>query len=286
MTESTVKSAERVLDIFEALSETSSGMTFSALQQALGVPKSSLHALLDVLTKRSYLHLDPTTRSYTIGIRFWERSQAYQRHHSLVHEALPVMQQIVQAINETVQLAILDSSENVYLAKVDSSHPLRLQSEVGRRLPAYATGLGKVLLSNLAETDLETRLQEPLQRFTPHTLAERNALYTELGRVRERGFAVDNQEYTLGVGCVAVPIGGYPNYCVAAMSVSVPISRATLDLFTEALVQLAAGSLQIARRLGILEPDPRLLEISARVAARNALLEITANGRLRLGMVD
>ncbi len=273
--ESHVKSAERVLEIFETLAGTPRGLNFTALQQSLGIPKSSLHALLDVLTARGYLELDPATRAYTVGLRLWESSQAYQRHHGLVSEALPVMEQIVTVINETTQLAVLDGLENVYLAKVDSSHPLRLQSEVGKRLPAYATGLGKTLLAHLDDADLALRLRDaPLRAYTPTTIIEVNALTAELRRLRRRGFGIDNQEYTPGLCCVAVPITDHYGQCVAAISISVPLTRASLDMLSEGLAQLAEGSIQIARRLGAQRDDVRLLALRDHVAARKELLSL------------
>lgn len=270
--ETHVKSAGRVLDIFEALSASPRGLSFTALQQALGIPKSSLHALLDVLVARGYLELDAARRVYTVGIRLWERSQAYQRHHDLVKEALPAMETIVGAINETVQLATLDGLENVYLAKVDSSHPLRLQSEVGKRLPAYATGLGKALLAELEAGPLAVQLRDQaLVPFTPHTLANADALLAELARTHARGFAIDNQEFTPGLCCLAVPIADHRGVTAAAISVSIPLTRAAIGLLSAALAQLAAGSIHVSSRLGAPAPDPRLAALCDPHAARAAL---------------
>lgn len=269
--ESHVKSASRVLDIFEALSASPRGLSFTALQQALGIPKSSLHALLEVLVARGYLELDAARRVYTVGIRLWERSQAYQRHHDLLGEALPAMETIVGAINETVQLAALDGLENVYLAKVDSSHPLRLQSEAGKRLPAYATGVGKALLAEMEAGTLAARLRNhALVPFTPHTFTNANALLAELARTHARGFAVDNQEFTPGLCCLAVPIADQRG-ATAAMSVSIPLTRASLGLLSAALAQLAAGSIHISSRLGTPTPDARLAALCDLQAARAAL---------------
>src|SRR5918998_2388455 len=107
-----VKSAERVLDIVELLAGEPRGRTFSELRSALDLPKSSLHELLLILSQRGYLDYDDISRTYTLGIRVWESGQAYLRHHDLVREALPMMENIVGTINETVQLAMLDGIEN------------------------------------------------------------------------------------------------------------------------------------------------------------------------------
>jgi len=253
------KSAARALDILDVLCSHPDGLSFTTLLQILQFPKSSLHELLSILCARGYVDLDPDSRNYTPGIRVWENGQAYLQHRNLVCESRPVMESIVHALNETVQLAVLDGVENVYLAKVDCSHPLRLASEVGKRLPAHATGLGKVLLANLPDEELVARLrQHTLATFTPHTIADKALLLKELAAIRERGFAIDNEEYHLGLRCVAVPIRDSHDRDTAALSASIPIMRADADQLSLALRLLAKGSLDIARRMGCPADDARL----------------------------
>lgn len=257
-----VKSAARVLDILEALARHPDGCSFTQLQQSLQFPKSSLHELISVLMGRGYIDFDATRRVYLLGIRVWENGQAYNQHHQLLREARIVMDAIVAAMNETVQLAVLDGLENVYLAKVDCSHPIRLQSDVGKRLYAHATGVGKALLSQLSDAELARRFADhPLQRFTPHTITEHRALFQELSRSRQRGYAIDNQEYTPGLQCVAVPIFDYAGQAVAAISVSIPMTRGGLPELATALQLLAASSIEVSRRLGRLEADARLRQL-------------------------
>ncbi len=140
-----VKSAGRALDIIETLARERSGLSFTELARLQGIPRSSLHALLAVLTERGFVEFDASKRVYALGLRTWEMGQAYLAHRDLVEKALPMMERVVAAINETVQLAVLDGVENVYLAKVDCSHPVRLQSEVGRRLDAHADAAASTL---------------------------------------------------------------------------------------------------------------------------------------------
>src|SRR5690606_10655846 len=110
-------------------------------------------------------------------------------------------------LNETVQLSILDGTHNVYVAKFEAEHHLMLVSQVGSRLPAHATGLGKALLSGLDESELEQLYNRTnLERFTSRTITSLTELSAELELVRRRGYATDNGEYTIGVYCVAVPV--------------------------------------------------------------------------------
>jgi len=270
-----VKSAVRVLDILDALAKEPNGLSFTELLRVLSFPKSSLHELLAGLTDRGYVEFDGERRTYGLGIRVWENGQAYLRHRDLVREARPVMEEIVRAVNETVQLAILDGIENVYLAKVDCSHPVRLQSEVGKRLFAYATGLGKVLLAHLPEDELVARLAgRSLPRFTPNTVTDEGQMRAELAIVRERGFAVEDQEYTPGLRCIAVPVLQPGGLVTAAMSASIPIMRANAAQLSLALSSLASGSLELSRRLGCAGDDPRLAALRALPAAEQAVVQL------------
>lgn len=279
-----VKSAERVLDLLETIGTLPQGGTFSGLSTTLNIPKSSLHALLDVLTTRGYVALDATTRRYSLGVRAWETGQAYQRHHSVIGVAEPVLAGIVARINETAQLARLVGSENVYLAKVDSSHALRLQSEVGTRLSAHATGVGKALLAQLGDDEVKARFPGPdLPVHTVNTLATTKTLLAELAATRARGFAIDNEEYTPGVFCIAVPVHAGEDRASTAISVTVPVSRATIDGLATALVLLAEGSLAISERCGSRRPDPQLHELCKPKAAAAALADMAGSGQYRLG---
>lgn len=259
-----VKSAERVLDLFELLAREPAGLSFPQIQQRLQLPKSSLHELLQVLVGRSFLEFDSQQRTYVLGLRLWEAGQAYPQHHQLVREARPIMDGVVHEINETVQLAKLDGIENVYLDKVDCSHPLRLQSDVGKRLYAHATGLGKAMLAFLPPDELARRFKgQTLPRFTANTIADLGALEAELDATRARGFACDDQEYTPGLRCVAIPIRDAREQIVAAMSVSIPILRADSAPLGRALQLLAQAGLELSRRLGCPSYDERLSALAA-----------------------
>lgn len=273
------KSAIRALDVLDELVKTTDGATFAGLQRRLGFPKSSLHELLSVLVARGYVDFDPLSKTYMLGIRVWENGQAYLQHRSLLHEARPVMDRIVEQLNETVQLATLDGLENVYLAKVDCSHPIRLASEVGKRLFAHATGLGKAQLAYLPREVLLHRLQgRTLPRFTANTIVDPAVLLEELDAVRERGFAVDHEEYADGLECLAVPIRDHSGRVSAAISASIPSMRATIEQRLLALRLLVQGSLDIARRIGAHGDDPQLVRLLDRGYAEMML----QRGRERL----
>lgn len=212
--------------ILELLTGAEKPMTASEIGLALGYPRSSLHGLLQTLTKRHWLELVDSERAYALGIRTWEAGHTYLRAINLADRALPFMQRLCDRLDETIQLAVLDGRFNVYVGKVTGTQRLVLASEIGRRLQAHATGLGKALLAGLSDGEL-ARLFEgvKLERFTEHTVRDFAALRREVEAIRRRGYATDDEEYTIGVRCVAAPIRDSSGAVVAAMSVSVPTIR-------------------------------------------------------------
>lgn len=245
-----VKSAQRTLDLIELLTKYSGGLTFSELVERTGWPRSSLYNLLRTMVQRRHLSYDVVAKRYRIGMRIWEAGEAFINENDLAIVAQPFLQEASHRLNETVQLAVLDGVENVYIAKVEAEHFLRLVSKIGSRLPAYATGLGKVLLSALPERELLLRLENTrLEAFTPATITDVDLLLRELREVRERGYAVDTGEFTPGVYCIAVPVR-MTGKVVAAMSSSVPSVRVSDHLRTAMLETLAEQADALSKTLG------------------------------------
>lgn len=266
------KSAGRALDILTAISEAPEGVTFAELVEGLQLPKSSVFEVLDVLLQRRFVQLDMESRRYTLAVRAWEMGSRYLGQHDLASEAQPFMKAVVAELNETVQLAVLDGMDNVYIGKVDCSHPVRLQSAVGKRLPAHATGLGKALLAALPPEELEQRLEGVvLTGYTTRTITDRARLLDRLEAVRTAGFAVDDQEYTPGLRCVAVPVRDHRDVAVAALSASVPMMRAHISPLWKALTLVAGASLRIAERMGAPTEDATLRRLTAPSHAKAAI---------------
>lgn len=246
----TVKSADRVLQVFELLTENPDGLLLAEIQRALDLPKSSAHSLVSTMAARGFVQQDPHSRRYAVGIRLWQAGRSYLTASSLENLALPYMTQIRAELNETVQLATLDGIDNVYLAKVDPDQQLRLASHVGARLPAYATGIGKALLSLLPDEEIRRRFTDvAFTAYTPQTISSLDALLQTVHRVRHIGHAEDHGEYTAGVFCVAMPLKSTTDHGLAALSVSVPEVRKRPDLVDRALESLRQATAEISQRL-------------------------------------
>lgn len=221
-----VKSADRALAVLELVAQRRSA-TFTDVVTALTMPRSSTHELLRTMTESGWLTFDPDRRRYGLGLKAWQVGQRYDGHQALVEAAQPIMDELSKTVGETVQLARLDGTHNVYVAISESPNPMRLVSSLGMRLPAHATGIGKALFSLLDPQEVERRLEGvELVALTPRTVTRTEDLLARVDEVRARGFAIDDEEFTEGCRCVAAPLLGTEQMgFVSALSLTMPTSR-------------------------------------------------------------
>lgn len=226
-----VKSADRSLDVLELLAAHADGLTLPEMVDALGWPKSSLHALLQTLAARRYVEQAGPDRRHRLGLRAAELSAGYIRSHGLLARARAAVAELAARSRETVHLAVLDDTDVLYLMAEESEHSMRLVSPLGGRIPAHATAAGKVLLASLTDAEIATRVAaaglDPtrLPRLTWRTLGSLADLLRELGEVRRLGHAHDAGGYAEGVHCIAAPVLDAGGSVGAALSISVPTPR-------------------------------------------------------------
>jgi DNA-binding IclR family transcriptional regulator len=218
-----VKSADRTLDILETLAA-SGASTLSELTRLLDIPKSSLHGILRTMAARGWIEADGTR--FRLGLRALQVGAAYLDADDTVGLLAGILDELAGRFGETTHLGRLDGADITYVAKRESVHPLRLYSAIGRRLPAHATALGKALLATRPDAEVDALLPDPLPALTRHTIVDRPALRAELAAIRERGYAVDREENTEGIVCVArtVPMR---DPVTDAISLSIPRTRVT-----------------------------------------------------------
>lgn len=246
-----VKSARRALEILERLTRDSRPVGFGKLVDELGYPRSSLHGLLATLTEMGWVELDEDSRTYSLGIRAWEAGRAYLSARDLVERARPYMERVRDELDETVQLAVLDGSDVVYVARLDGSHRLMTSYSVGGRVGAHASAGGKALLALLPADEVASRFRETrFDRYAPSTISSFKQLKAELEQTKTRGYGVDLEEYTVGVRCLGVPVLDHEGRPVAAMSVSVPTVRFGEKQQARALRSLRTNARQLSQALG------------------------------------
>lgn len=245
-----VKSADRTLEVLETLAAAPRRMSLVELSRQLGVPKSSMHGVLKTMERRGWVEADGTGTRFSLGMRALLVGAAYVESDDAVSQAQPVLDWLSDSIGETVHLGRLDGPDIVYLAKRESKHPLRMYSALGRRLPAYATALGKALLAQRRPREVDELYRWPLARLTDNTICEREAFQTELAGIRKRGHALDHEENAEGISCFAVHLNtGTPP--TDAISISIPVFRITGETEREAvyLLHQAKSRLEAHTRL-------------------------------------
>ena len=236
-----VQSLARAVDLLDALADAGGRATLSEMAVASGLPAPTIHRLLGTLVARGHVRRE-SGRRYALGPRLVRLGDVASR--VLGDGVRPVLAELVAATGESANLAGLDGDVAVYLAQVPSPHPMRMFTEVGRRVPLHSTGVGKALLSGMSRAAAE----ELLRRIgtgarTPATVTEPAELVIELEQCDHRGYVVDDGEQEVGVRCVAAPVPGAPTPC--AVSVSGPSARLAPDDVARvgALVRDAAARL-------------------------------------------
>lgn len=257
-----VPAVNKALDILEAITGSRDGwMGVSELSQLLDMPKSTIHSILNTMRVRGYIEQDPVTRKYGLGVRHVELGSAY-RARAQPFELFPtIARQINRECDETVYLAVLDGKDVVYLAKVESSLPLRMAAREGTRFPAHLTALGKSLLSGLTDDELDALYDEgALPARTANSIAILSELKAQLAEVRARRYSRDQRESTEDVECVAAPVQDATGQVIAAISIALPSSRMTPERFEKLRDLILAGAAEISHRLGashMQAADPR-----------------------------
>jgi len=240
-TASGVQSLDRALQLLEHLADAGGSLRLADLETATGLPLPTIHRLIRSLVHNGYVRQEPSRR-YALGPRLIRLGETASR--ALGSWAVPHLSELVAQIGETANMAVLEGDAVVYVAQVPSAHSMRMFTEVGRRVPAHCTGVGKALLSQLRDDEVLALLRRTgMSRQTARTHTDPTALLSELVEVREQGWAVDDAEQEVGVRCVAVPLRGAP--ALAAVSVSGPSGRITAGRVTEIapLLQAAAARL-------------------------------------------
>ncbi|HLW47885.1 MAG TPA: IclR family transcriptional regulator [bacterium] len=220
-----VTAVARALGILENVDGGVRGTGITELSRRLGLGKSTVHRLCATLEHHGYLVRDPGTGRYRLSLRVFQIGSHALDALELPARAMPALEALGAATEETVHLAVLDGADVIFIGKVESPRPLRLYSQVGRRCPAHCTAVGKILLAYAGAEQRAFAAARPLKRYTPNTLTSAPALDREFDEVRRRGYATDEEEFEEGIRCIAGPVRDYRGRVVAAVSVSVPAGR-------------------------------------------------------------
>jgi IclR family KDG regulon transcriptional repressor len=246
-----VQSVGRAIQILESIYFNKCEMGITELSRELDLSKSTVHRLISTLGKHGFVQQKPDNGKYRLGWRLFEIAQEVPKRMGLTSLSNSFLKELKQKTGETAILAILDGKETVYIDKVETNHVLKMEIDIGSRLPAYCTALGKVLLCEYSEEALEELYRgDEFKRHTMNTICTLEQLKQELENVRVRQYAIDDEELSLGFRCVGIPIRDVTGQIVAAISAGGPSSRLTKTKIMELIPTIMDVASQFSVALG------------------------------------
>ena len=249
-----IGSVSKALDILSLFSVSEPNLALGEISHRLEIPKSTVHHLLTTMASHGYIE-QGEDGTYALGRTVIALTQNVLVNVQVRDRAAPLLRTLADSCDESVYLTVRDRDRALYIYAIESSHRLLARTAVGDRAPLYCTSVGKAILAFMPEGEADAVLDsKPLPAFTPHTLIDHGALYTDLKLTRTRGYAVDNQEHELHTFCVGAPIFDARQSVIGSCSVSGVDPRIVgdrLDMLARSVVGTAQ---EISRRMGYV-PD-------------------------------
>jgi DNA-binding IclR family transcriptional regulator len=252
-----VQVLDRALAILDALAKVRGEASLSEIAEAVHMHKSTVHRLMMSLERHRIIAREPASGGYRLGLHLFELGSAAVAQFNVRDRARHYLEAMVNETDETVHLCVLDDGEALYLDKVEPSRSIRMSSRIGLRNPAHCTAVGKVMMAWLSEQEVEAIVhRHGLRRFTAKTITTLAGLRAELKKVRERGYAVDNEENEDGVRCVGAAVRDHSGFPAAAVSISAPSFRMPMDKIQVFAQVVCSAAKDLSREWGY-EPPKR-----------------------------
>lgn len=251
-----VQTIERVNELLDSLSEAPQGLSLGELANKVGLPKGTTHRLVSSLAYFDFVQQDPSSRKYKLGFKLVTLGNLLLDQIDLRSESRPFLFELAQKTRETAHLVVLDNDEALYIDKIQfASDGLHMTSRLGYRVGLHCTAVGKVLLAHLPPAQIERIIaQRGLSPRTVHTLTDAEPLKAQLQHIRSEGYALDDEEHSEGVRCIAAPVRNMNGDVVAAISISAPAVRMTVDMARQSMKELVMDTARkISTQLGYLQ---------------------------------
>jgi len=240
-----VASIAKGMNVFSFIVNSNRAVGITQIARSLNLSIGTVQRATNTLHKLGYLRKDENTQGYILGHKAWGLGISIIKDVDIKQIAHPYLEELSREINETVNLAILDDAEIVYLDRIKTEQIININLSIGSRLPLYCTSMGKSLLAFIPKDELFELLDKiDIKPITPNTITDKGSLLEELQKVRQRGFSVNNIELDIGLRSVAAPVRGGSGRVIAAVNIAVPSSRIT---FEELKTKLAKKVIDVTR---------------------------------------
>jgi DNA-binding IclR family transcriptional regulator len=245
-----IASAAATLQVLEVIGQAGRPLPLSAVVEATGRPKGTVHRMLATLLNTGYLEQDRETSCYRLTLKLWRVGAAAVGRLDLVKVARPWLERLVAETDETVHMSVLDASGGiVYISKVESPRSIRVQTQIGQVSPAWCTATGRCILA-FHPAIAERLLAGPLEPRTPRTTTEPRRIRALLREVAAKGYAVTRAENHPEMGGIAAPIRDHAGAVIAALGVGMPVFRMSRELVERCIPHVVRAAAGLSADLG------------------------------------
>jgi IclR family KDG regulon transcriptional repressor len=221
-----IQAVDRALRILDLFDEQVTELKITDISERMALHKSTVHSLLKTLQSHGYIDQNPENGQYRLGMKLFERGNYVIHGLDIRGIAKKYLMELSMKTGQTTHLVILDGKEGVYIEKVEGPLAVVLYSRIGRRIPLHCSAVGKALMAFTREDEKQNILKGyHYQKQTELTLCNEEAFLRELVKVKQEGYAIDNEENEPGVRCIAVPILDHKGHSIAAISMSTLLNR-------------------------------------------------------------
>lgn len=246
-----VQSVVRALSLLRLMAQGEGGTRLSDLARAAGLPVSTAHRLLTTLEHQGFAQFEPVSSGWHVGRDAFSTGMAYGRRLSFVAPALPLLRRLRDSTRETANLGVLDDDHLVTLSQVESREIRRALSPPGRRVPVFSSAMGKAILATWRDEDIGALADRTgLPPLTSKSLRTREAAMDDINRTRVRGWALDDEEFNMGMRCLASVVWSPQGEAACAISISGAASRLTPDRLDALGERVALAAAELTEMLG------------------------------------
>jgi len=249
-----IQSLERGLTVINSFSRERASQTLSEVAHLTGLTRATVRRILLTLAELGYV--DHNGRSFSLTPKVLDLGYSFLSSFHILEFAQPPMERLVEEVNESSSMSVLDLPDIIYVARVPTTRIMTISLALGSRLPAYPTSMGRVLLSGLPDAEIDQYIKKTkLEQLTKYTVTDRKEFRSVLMKTRGQGYALVDQELEVGVRSLAAPIRNARGDVMAAMNISCHATRASVGRMREELL-------------------PRLLDTAAEVSGRAGALQV------------
>lgn len=249
-----VQSVDRALSILEVLSDYNEGLGVTEISDKIGLHKSTVYRLLSTLIYKGYVVQDSKSNKYRISLKLFELGNKRVENMDILSVSKTYTEELMKSVNEVVHLVIREGNEIVYIDKVEADNIIQMVSTIGDRSPLYCTSVGKAILAQLPDEEVEKVWKDSnIKKLTENTITDLDDMKKELEMIREKGYAVDNEENEIGVRCIGAPVFNRFGKVEGAISISGPTFRITMDKIEDLSKEVIKYGKLISKELGYKE---------------------------------